>query len=45
MFPLYTVAIFNVWQIEYASTQCTIVGDDLSKYNQIEVPEDIIYQF
>ena len=37
--------IFDVWQIEYASTQCTIVGDDLSKYNQIEVPEDIIYQF
>ena len=36
---------FDVWQIEYASTQCSIVGDDLSNYNPIEVPNDIVYLF
>lgn len=37
--------IFDVWQIEYASTQCRIVGDDPSEYNPIEVPNDIVYLF
>lgn len=38
-------AAFDVWQIEFASTQCRIVGDDPSEYNPIEVPNDIVYLF